>query len=385
MPVTIKTAPHEANKFEPRPPAKGVKELFRDDPVAQRAVNFISSSLTPNSDQAVYAQNNGFVQTVIHAYNRHYHSTIRPDDVWISILSQFSSYVNANAEQLRSKFVSHTGKKELQIEIPPTSLENIDFNSLTSRMTNLLNQHLVDKDLKKWILPTFSTTTQVDKTVSAIIMMASMKAYFDYTGYTLCGIPSVTLDGTREDWIDLRTRLGKLAEFGESTRIWGTMIEPVVSKFIAAFDGEVDVEFWGHIASPVHMGSGSPTVGGWITAFCAFNGEGKFTGPVPENFISQEYNWNINYEQQTYSLGGVRYPIIDQSEIPAARCEVDLKIIDFRTDLVFETVMVAGNMAMKVGSDEERGGSRVQNLPTWFVGLMKERNREDKDKILVLA
>jgi hypothetical protein len=57
------------------------------------------------------------------------------------------------------------------------------------------------------------------------------------------------LDRTQEDWMDLRTRLGKLIEFDETIRIYGSMIESIISKFIAAFNGEVDTEFWGHMAA----------------------------------------------------------------------------------------------------------------------------------------
>jgi hypothetical protein len=44
---------------------------------------------------------NGFVNAVIRAYGHHHALVIRPDDVWLSILTQFSFYVNANAELLR--------------------------------------------------------------------------------------------------------------------------------------------------------------------------------------------------------------------------------------------------------------------------------------------
>src|SRR5208282_2325860 len=114
--------------------------------------------------------------------------------------------------------------------------------------------------------------------VSAMLMMASMKSYFEYTFMMLCGIPSVTLQGTKQDWIDIQTRLLKLDSWDDKTRAWHRMLKPVIGKFIAAFDGEVDTDFWGHIAHPQFMGSGAHTLGGWITAFCAFTEKGKFNG-----------------------------------------------------------------------------------------------------------
>lgn len=55
---------------------------------------------------------NGLVHTLEAAYSHHHHLTLRPDDVWLAVLSQFSIYVNKNAESLRSYFVTHEGKKE---------------------------------------------------------------------------------------------------------------------------------------------------------------------------------------------------------------------------------------------------------------------------------
>ncbi|KAE9388072.1 hypothetical protein BT96DRAFT_927257 [Gymnopus androsaceus JB14] len=59
------------------------------------------------SDGVVVHQNNGLVNTLLKAYSAHHAVSIRPDDVWITILTQFSFFVNANAEELRDKFVAH--------------------------------------------------------------------------------------------------------------------------------------------------------------------------------------------------------------------------------------------------------------------------------------
>jgi len=40
---------------------------------------------------------------------------ITPDDVWLTIMLYFSSYVNNNAEQLRKAFVTHEAKKQLVV------------------------------------------------------------------------------------------------------------------------------------------------------------------------------------------------------------------------------------------------------------------------------
>lgn len=61
----------------------------------------------------IHPTNTGLVGTVVEAYNMHQNLQLRPDDIWIAILCQFSAYVNGRAEELRSKFVAHEGQKEL--------------------------------------------------------------------------------------------------------------------------------------------------------------------------------------------------------------------------------------------------------------------------------
>ena len=169
--ITIKTAPHLANKFSPgNLPTDTDVFLNRRSGFEMEGTKFLSSSLHP--DQLVYHTSNGLVDTVLRAYNQHHNLVIRPDDVWIAIISQLSFHINADAEKLRHKFVAHEGKKKLVLIIPITPLDKIDWDSAGDGMTDLLDDNLVDKDLATWIIPQFSTTTRVDKTVSAMLFMA---------------------------------------------------------------------------------------------------------------------------------------------------------------------------------------------------------------------
>jgi len=63
----------------------------------------------------ILSAENGFVDAVTTAYNGHHHLVIRPDDVWQAIITQFSFYVNANAEKLRNKFVNFEKKENLMV------------------------------------------------------------------------------------------------------------------------------------------------------------------------------------------------------------------------------------------------------------------------------
>ena len=87
-------------------------------------------------------------------------------------------------------------------------------------MITLLDENLVDKELKNWIIPAFSTITRDDKIVSAMLMMACMKSYFTFIDELMCGIPSVILEVIKDDWIDILNRLEKLDTWDEKTVAW---------------------------------------------------------------------------------------------------------------------------------------------------------------------
>jgi len=88
-------------------------------------------------------------------------------------------------------------------------------------MTRELEKNVVDPSLRAWILPKFSTTTTTDTIVASVIMMSSMKKYFDFKFCLMCGLPSVTLEGKKEDWEDiLRRPVEKLKEYGVEAIGW---------------------------------------------------------------------------------------------------------------------------------------------------------------------
>lgn len=262
MPVTTYPASHGANVIELRTDTSPL-DLLRScswtehDQVKQ----LIQSSFLPHDfAHGVLGNPNGFVHAAIQAYNRHLHLSIRPEDIWISILAQFSHYVNANAEALRSKFVAHEGQKELEIQDIGT-IGTCDFGIFANRMSGVLEKNVLDKDLRRWIMPSFTTTTYTDQAVAAVIMMGTLQKYFTYKCSLLCGLPSVTLLGERSDWEDILMRLEKLPSFGEEARQWYNLLKPVITRFVKTFDEPGTKEtkdFWQTIVHH-HSGGSGPT------------------------------------------------------------------------------------------------------------------------------
>ena len=108
-------------------------------------------------------------------------------------------YINKHAEELREKFVGHEGKKELEI-LHMANRYTLDWGIFAQDMGLLLEKNVVDPEMREWIMPTFTTTTENDKVVASILMMGAMQSYFTYKCTMRCGLPSVTLLGERTDW-----------------------------------------------------------------------------------------------------------------------------------------------------------------------------------------
>jgi len=69
------------------------------------------------------------------------------------VLSQLNFYINAHAEELRDYFVSHKGKKELEIRDVGT-IGSYDFGVFARRMTALIQENVKDPDFRDWVRST---------------------------------------------------------------------------------------------------------------------------------------------------------------------------------------------------------------------------------------
>jgi hypothetical protein len=369
----------------------------------------------------VAASKFGLVSTVMHAYNWHHNLVIRPDDIWIAILVQFNLYVNAHAEELRHLFVAHEGKKELVIDAIGTRY-TVDFGDMSRQMGQLIQENVLDAGLRSWLVPDFTTTTTNDQIVASVVMMATLAAYFTYIFRMLCGIPSVTLLGEKQDWEKLLKKIDKLLEYGHPTTKWHELLKPILSRFVAAFDApdsQANLDFWANIASVEINGSGGGDglLSGWITAFCFFGLDGKSQHhkqllysnitegikyidgglgalgvPPPSLYVEVEGEieefpplddikaWNAPYglrdsfsrfEELLHLDDVVYFPVDLVEDVPPGYAEVDVLIDD--NGQMFKSVMVAGLVGSNISSSglkkDYQSGKRdtLQPVPGWWI------------------
>ena len=185
-----------------------------------------------------------------------------------------------------------------------------------------------------------------------------------------CGIPSVTLEGEKSDWERLLARLDKLDSFGEEPKAWAAMLRPILTRFVEAFDGKPDVDFWGRVCHYHFQGSGPDYLSGWITAFCVWSSEGKWQGPSPSKPPRTILSIGPSGETETtleLVLDKVSYPVIESDDVPAGYCEVDVKLDD--NGVEFPCMMVSGQLAYSVEGEKK---DTVRPLASWFMFVKGE-------------
>jgi len=250
------------------------------------------------------------------AYNTHHELILRPDNFWQAIVTQFSFYVNANSEALRDRIVDHEGTKELVV-VCPGNFFTVDYGEFASRMVaEQIKKNIKDPLVAEWLQPNFSTTTETDKVAACVSIMATLQKYFSYTCMTECGIPKVTLLGTPEDWIQLRSKVDKLKEFDVNGKMikWQALLCEVLDKLVDSAQGKDCLAFWDRVITNVGGDSGEgPHITGWASVFCAFDSEGEWIAKKSMAFSSPKND---------------SWPYVDKSCIPVGVCSVPVKVDD---------------------------------------------------------
>jgi hypothetical protein len=195
------------------------------------------------------------------AFAEHRPLVLAPDAVWITIAQGIAQHVRLNAESLRSRLVRHEGKKRIVIEwpdaTPPANVES--WKGLVDRFRGQLEEDI--GGLARLFVADFSTTTEVDRIASEVVLLDAFSPYYDYYLTCICGIPEVTLEGTPDDWKKIRARLDVVRELDLAW--WVDDLLPIADQLIETSLGRPDRAFWKSIYKPVEA-YGPELITGWI-------------------------------------------------------------------------------------------------------------------------
>ena len=285
------------------PTGEGVDVL----PGSEVIDNILSKSRIQESDQRVIASSfaddqlgyygqSPFFKGMIEAFADHRPVVLSPDVVWLLICQGFAHHVNYNPEQLRDLFVDHEGKIDLVVESKKNVLiETAHWDSIVNGFAQQIKEN-TKGEIADVITTEFSTTGVNEHMASQIVLMETVKAYFEYiVMYGVCGIPSVTLTGTPEDWQSVLERTRKLETYGLGW--WVSELEPILKEFVNASKGKPDSEFWRSIVKKYRPGEmrgpgcgmdlGSTDFDGWFLKFLPYDEKGRTPEKVKINHSMQ--------------------------------------------------------------------------------------------------
>jgi len=230
---------------------------------------------------------NPFVYAVHIAYCKHIPLVISPDMIWYLVITGVSRHILKNSQKLRDKFVDFDGKKKIEIRRDDFVLnsQSNPWNEVIEEFCFKINEFTKNGIADKFIAK-FSTTTSVSTVVNQIVLMSSMQYYFDYHLSTMCGIPKINIDGSKEDWEMIKIKANKFLELIPDLKLWMNHLNEIFQNFIDAFDNKIDKTFWNSLYK-VSGGSGGPYVSGWILALF----------PYLKDNIVNIYAWDKNWKE----------------------------------------------------------------------------------------
>lgn len=293
---------------------------------------------------------NNLVNAFLTAYNCHVPLVLRADDILLAISQVVTTHVNQNAEELRSKLVSHEGKKQLTVTLPRP-----DWSQFISEMAKLVDANS-STELSKLLRSSFTTTTPVARTVSDLAVMSTFKAYFEYTFILCCGIPAVVLEGSIDDWTELRERYKAIKRELPGLQWWYKFFDRVLDLLVdckvRGFATSEDRLVWQKCITLQPQGSGGGRLlCGWVHLFTPFTSHGKplydesfeYTALDPD-YKPKLSSWDV--PQHDFSNGW--------REIAASTFDVDVEFQDTTTGAKQDLRLTAGAVGHYVSEEGVR-------------------------------
>lgn len=263
------------------------------------ATSFADESLT-------FQGKDVFFRSIIRAYASHRPIVLSPDMIWLLISQGFSRYVNAHPELLREQLVNHTGKMDLVVQTSEDLLTgHPDWTKLLDGFRAQIEAN-TKGDLAQTITADFSTTGATERIASEVTLMETVKSYFEYIIMRIaCGLPTVTLKGTSQDWQKVLDKTQQLKPYG--LEAWTESLTPILKEFVLAAQGCPNRKFWQSMVKqtrPDQLEGGAcnpnkPTeIDGWLLKlFPDENGQTLDHTPHTKSMPVDRARANFKYQQ----------------------------------------------------------------------------------------
>ena len=270
-----------------------------------------------NSLEVIPTYMNSFLGTIHFAYAQHRPLVLSPDDIWLTICQGFGHHVAMNTEEFESRLLVDGHPDTIRVRNDSLVHESAeDWNDLIAGFDQAVLSYAKGEILTE-INQNFSTTTPIVSAAYQVTVLDAVKSYFDFVGESGCGIPTITLLGTMDDWQKLYNDLDLFDAYG--LEFWTAELRPVIKEFICAVKGKPNVEFWKSIYKEV-TAYGSSTITGWVLKFFPYleidERQGEIDWENPNEILTK-------YELNPYIYGKqFLLSTISSSSIPKGFVEV---------------------------------------------------------------
>ena len=240
--------------------------------------------------------NNG-KKSLIHglmvAYGNHYPITISPDMILLLFLQGYAKFMEKNSEKLRNIYVNFKGQKTLTVVrngVTPETAKPEIWEGIITEFTQKIKEN-VGNEIISYLESDFTTTNPATLATSQMTIMSAMKNYFKYEAIMMvCGISSINLEGTLEDWEKIKKKLEFFSKNEFGLNWWTKHLIPIIDKIIETkicYNKNKDIDenlrkFWKDIIRVKRGGVYQPDViDGWIV---------KFLPNISEERINEKLN-----------------------------------------------------------------------------------------------
>ncbi|MBK8022429.1 MAG: DUF4419 domain-containing protein [Chloroflexi bacterium] len=228
------------------------------------------------------------------------------------ICQGFAEHVKHNHAELQSHFTSSPNQDNLEVRRDDfiKGSSNNPWQEVFPEITAKIRER--SGDIVDVLTARYSTTTTVEQTAFQIALMDAAQYYFQYRLRSSCGIPSITLEGTLQDWQNLIERFKRLRDFGMEG--WVDTLLPVLQEFTQP---GVHREFWQSIYK-FRSRSGGEEITGWILQFFPYvqkkrhpvawgepplpDAKPLLDSRLPADVSQAPFRWVFPLEDQTFDM-----------------------------------------------------------------------------------
>jgi hypothetical protein len=238
-----------------------------------------------------------FVAAADAAFNRHLPLVLSPDAIWLCIAQGLAAALRIAgraADPVRETIdVRRDDWLRGDPDNPWPSIFDDFVGAIAARRPEVV----------ELMVPTFSTTTAVERAAYAVTVMDALQDHYRYQGTSLCGIPELTLLGAPDDYRAIAARVERLAE--HDLAWWVPSLAMVCRRLIDAAEGRPDVDFFRSFYKR-DSSSGGPHMNGWINVLFPFEREhatGTFSVRSPH---AERWEWPVLDDERDHPWEGAR-------------------------------------------------------------------------------